>query len=95
MEIITNTDDLSISLCFQGFLGLQTEHIPHRRQKTARRKARTIPDGSGRQTPSNGLTVTDTTTEPAGIVVMDWRNDFGNGGSEPEHNGGQHSSFLY
>jgi hypothetical protein len=34
------------------------------------------------------LTVTDTTTEPAGIVVMRWRNDFRDGGSEPEHNGG-------
>jgi hypothetical protein len=53
--------------------------------KTARRKARTIPDGSGRQTPSNGLTVTDTTIEPARIVVNYWFNDFRNGGSEPEH----------
>jgi len=43
---------------------------------------------------SNGLTVTDTTIEPAGIVGMRWRNDFRDGGSEPEHNGGQHSSFC-
>jgi hypothetical protein len=59
----------------------------HYRRKTPKRKARTIQDRSGRQTPSNGLTVTDTTTAPTGIVGMRWLNDFRDGGSVPEHNG--------